>query len=176
MKKNIILSFFIVLFGALCFYLGSSLNINGNNFESKEGYFIEQGYSFKTPSWAETEELGITAFLNENEDNGENPFKSYVFFIKDDLTGRTYEQYIDYIKTQVENSSEGVETVEEKDEENSHVLILKTNQEEVNYIIAMSFIKGLNDTIFVVSLNTLESRFEETKPVFEEIYKSFTLR
>jgi len=174
MKKNIILGFFILLFGALCFYLGYSLN--EDNFLSKEGYSIEQGYSFKTPSWVETDELGITAFLNEDEDNGENPFKSYIFFIKDELSGRTYEQYIEYIKNQVQNSSENVELVEEKDGNGSHLLILKTTQEEVDYIIAMSFKKGINDTIFVVSLNTLSSRFEETKPVFEEIYKSFILR
>ncbi|MDD4661684.1 MAG: hypothetical protein PHG24_00175 [Candidatus Pacebacteria bacterium] len=172
MKKNIILSLLILVFGAICFYSGISLN----TLKVNDGYFLEQGYSFKTPVWAQTDELGVTAFLNEEEDNGENPFKSYVFIVKDKLEGRSFEQYIEYIKTQVQNSSQSMEVIEEKDDGNSHVVFVKTTQDDVNYIIGMSFVKGLSDTCFIVSLNTIESSFELTKPVFEETYRSFTLR
>ena len=95
MKKNIILLLLIVVFGAVCFYLGNTFDFSKN----KGDYYIEQGYSFKVPSnWTETDELGTTAFLNEEEDNGDNPFKSYIFFVKDDLLGRSPSQYFEYIK------------------------------------------------------------------------------
>lgn len=172
MKKRIILIIMILIFGLLCFYFGRNLNM-----ENMEGYYIEQGYSFKNPdNWNKTEELGPLAFVNNSEDNGENPFKSYIFFIKDDLKGRTSEQYFNYIKDQIKSSSESMEIIEEKNEGSSHIIYIKTVQNEVSYIVGTAFIKGIDDTYLVVSLNTLESNLDKTKLVFEKVYKSFRLR
>lgn len=172
MKKRIILFIMILIFGLLCFYFGrnsSKINI--------DGYYIEQGYSFKYPdNWKKAEELGPLAFVNDSEDNGENPFKSYIFFIKDELKGRTSEQYFNYIKDQVKSSSESIEIIEEKNEGSSHIIYIKTVQNEVSYIVGTAFIKGIDDTYLVVSLNTLESNLDKTKLVFEKVYKSFRLR
>ncbi|MDD3032528.1 MAG: hypothetical protein PHX52_01230 [Candidatus Pacebacteria bacterium] len=172
MKKNIILLIMIIVFGAVCFYLGNTFDL-----AETKNYYIEQGYSFKAPNgWTETNELGTTAFLNEAEDNGDNPFKSYIFFVKDSLLGRTSEQYFEYIKRNIEENSESVEILEEKDEGSFHIIYLKTVQGEVGYIVAMAFLPGANDTYSIVSLNTLEAELETTRPVFEETYRSFSLR
>lgn len=176
MKENLkkfLLILLILIFGFFCFLYGKDFNKT----EAKEGYFVEQGYSFKIPlNWKETTELGSLAFLNEEEDNGENPFKSYLFLLKDDLNGRSSEQYFNFIKTQIENSSETMEVVEEKDDGDIHVIAIKTFQEGYDYVIGMAFAKGKGDAYFVVSLNTLESRWEEMKPIFEETYKTLDLR
>jgi len=173
MKKNIILLLLIVVFGAVCFYLGNTFDFSQN----KGDYYIEQGYSFKVPSnWTETDELGTTAFLNEEEDNGDNPFKSYIFFVKDDLLGRSPSQYFEYIKGNIKENSENAEVLEEKEDGKFHVIYLKTVQNEINYIVGMAFLPGVNDTYSIISLNTLESGFDATKVVFEETYRSFELR
>ena len=173
MKKNIILLIAIVIFGAVCFYLGNTFDFEANG----EDYYIEQGYSFKAPiGWTETDELGTTAFLNEVEDNGDNPFKSYIFFVKDNLMGRTPAQYFEYIKGNIKENSENVEVLEEKNDGNFHIIYLKTIQGDISYIVAMAFLPGVNDTYSIVSLNTLESNLDATRPIFEETYKSFSLR
>ncbi|MDD2909784.1 MAG: hypothetical protein PHU74_02555 [Candidatus Pacebacteria bacterium] len=171
MKKRIILIILILLLGLICFYFGQNFD------KVKEGYYIEQGYSFKNPQgWEKTYELGPLAFLNKNENNYNNPFKSYIFFIKDELKGRSSEQYFDYIKTQVKNSSESIEILDEKEEGAFHVIFIKAMQNENNYVIGTALTKGIHDTYFVISFKTLESSLENTKPVFEEVYKTFKLR
>ncbi len=173
MKKKILLIILVLIFGVLCFYFGRDLSF----VDDLEGYHIEQGYSFKIPTnWQKTEELGPLAFVNESEDNGDNPFKSYIFFIKDELKGRTSEQYFSYIKDQVKNSSQSMEILEEKDEGQFHIIYIKTVQNDVNYVVGTAFVKGVRDTYLVASLNTLESSLDKTKPTFEETYKTFKLR
>lgn len=172
MKKKITLVILILVFGLLCFNFGQNLGLI-----NADDYYVEQGYSFKYPdNWDKTDELGPLAFVNNNENNGENPFKSYIFFIKDELKGRTPEQYFTSIKDQIRSASEDMEIIEEKDENSSRVIYIKTVQNDVSYIVGTTFVKGINDTYLVVSLNTLESTFDETKPIFEEVYKSFKLR
>lgn len=163
----------ILIFGVLCFFYGKSID----KLDVKEGYYAMQGYSFKIPEgWQETNELGPIAFLNVSENNGDNPFKSYVFLISEELKGRSPKQYFDYIKAKVKESSENVEILEEKDEGSFHIIIAKVFENENEYIIAMALRKGVSDTYFVVSLNSLESNWETTKPIFEETYRSFKLR
>jgi len=173
MKKKITLIILILLFGTLCFLFGKDFN----KIENRTDFFVEQGYSFKIPqNWKQTDELGTVAFLNEQEENGDNPFKSYIFFLKDDLEGRSEEQYFDYIKTQVKNSSQDAEILEEKNEDSFHIIVMKTVQSDNNYVVGTAFKKGLNNTYWVISLNSLESNWQNVKPIFEETIKSFELR
>lgn len=174
MNKNFILIVLVIIFGGACFYLGSTFDFSKSN---QEGYYVQQGYSFKIPQgWTETDELGTTAFLNEAEDNGENSFKSYLFFVKDNLLGRTPEQYFEYIKSNIKENSESSEVLEEKDDGDFHVLYLKTAQGGVNYVVAMAFLPGIDDSFSIISLNTLEDKLESTKSIFEETYRTFKLR
>ena len=167
--KSILLLVLIVIFGGLCLYLGQNMNK-----ENLNGYFVEQGFSFEMPeNWSQTYELGPFAILNQEE---EGDFKSYVIFVRDDLNGRTLNQYFDYTKTKLDESLEEFEVLEEIDFDNVHTIKGKTTQEDINYIISIAFVEGINDTCWVLSLNTLEENFDTVNPIFENVFQTFNLR
>ena len=156
MRKKVILAIILVGIVFLCF-----------NYE-KRGYYIEQGYSFKEPKgWEKNYDLGTLAFFNEED---------YIFFIRDELKGRSYNQYYDYVKTQIKESSSEMRVLEEKDEKSFHIIIVETKQENEVYIIKSAFKKGRNGVCFMISLKAPEKTFENVEPVFDSIYKSFKLR
>ncbi|NMB47303.1 hypothetical protein GYA01_00505 [Patescibacteria group bacterium] len=155
MKKKIVL-LGVVIFLSTCFFI------------CKNERFIEQGYSFEAPQdWEKTYETGVLTFLKGDD---------YIFFMKEELKGRSDSQYVDYIKAQIESSSESTEILEEKREGRFYVFYTRILQDEDNFIVGTALIKGLNDMYFVVSLKTYETTFENTKPVFEKVYKTFKLR
>lgn len=175
LKKNLILILLIILYGFMCVFLG--VKINQSNYAVSDGYYFEEGLSFMVPEgWQKTTELGPLAFINMDEDNGESTFRSYIFFLSEELNGRTSEQYYNYIKSRVESVSENYELLEEKDENGKHIIVTKTDSEGASYVIAMAIAEGLADNYWVISLNTLEEDWPQLEPIFYETIDSFKLR
>ncbi len=147
----------------------------------------KDGFSIKIPDgWKEAPAMsGVAAMIVNQNENPENPalkrinFKSYFSVTYDKLGTKTKEEYINYIKDEVVKNAPGFKFTSEKNEiingQDGYALEGQVSQQGADFKIAMTFIKGKSDDMWMVSFSTGKDMWPQYAQLVDETIRSFTV-
>ncbi|MFA5166257.1 MAG: hypothetical protein WC449_03040 [Candidatus Paceibacterota bacterium] len=107
-------------------------------------------------------------------------FRSYFAVSYDTTQGKSLSEYIQAIKTQLQQTIPGVIFAQEHDttinEKPARAFEADFNQKGANFKILMVAVKGSGNDVWVISFNTLQSTWTEYQKTFSDIANSFKLK
>jgi len=107
-------------------------------------------------------------------------FRSYFAVSHDALQGKGLSEYLQSIKNQLQQTISDTVFSQERDvtinNKSAKAFEASFTQQEVNFKILMVGVKGMNDDIWIISFNTLQSTWNEYQETFSDIANSFNLK
>ena len=107
-------------------------------------------------------------------------FKSYFAISYDVLQGKSLSEYLQSVKSQLQQTISGAVFAQEHNTtingKPAWAFEASFTQQGVNFKILMVAVKGVNDDVWVISFNTLQSTWVEYQKVFSDIANSFSLK
>lgn len=155
----------------------------------EEGTRLErEDFSIDMPKgWAEMgAPTGVSAMVVYTSEEITDPaaqkinFRSYFSVVYDTLGEKTMEEYIQYTKDVLPQSiPDIVMTHEEKgiiDNQDAYFIEAEFNQRDIDFKILLSFIKGKEQDVWIISFSTAVSNWDSYKDLFYQIAKSFKVK
>ena len=107
-------------------------------------------------------------------------FKTYITMTPDSEESRGNEGYIEYVQTNLTEAS-GFTFVEEgygsTDETDYYQMRAELNQNNIDFVVGIVlYFEENTDRVWVVTLNTAKSKWEEYKGLWQDVIDSFTIR
>lgn len=98
----------------------------------------------------------------------------------DTLSGRTEEEYVNYIRESITkllpSAKLGTEKTDKINGNNAYIIEGDINNQGANLKVMVILIKGKNEDIWTLAFNTSAANYEVYKELFARIAKSFTLK
>jgi len=209
-KLLIILALIVVIGGGLIYYYQNGFSflsqenntpVEENTPEENNGeepaeeleeieltVFAKDEFEMQIPSdWIQIEApQGIhTLLLNNSEkildaELEKAGFKSYMAVTKDTLSGKTVEEFKEYVKGVLKDSLPAIEFTKEEDMiiqgRDAKALEAKVTQEGYVFKVLLVLIPGENEETWTLSFNTAEVRWENNKDLFYQMAESFKIK
>ena len=145
----------------------TEIKMSGYNLSLPAGWQIAQGDDKQT------------IFINASE-TPENNFQTYLALSKDKIQSKTIAAYGEYLKDQIRQSVAGVsfsnENIVKINNREAFAMEGYVRQNQTNFKILTAALKGDGDEVWVFNFNTVENKWENNAPVFEQILNSFSLK
>ena len=167
-------------------------NIGSENREDNlvggENVLVTDDFSINPPQgWeARPAPMGASAMavnVDENvTDSGAKKinFRSYFAVSYDTLQGRSQEDYIQYIKDALKQSSPSASFSQEKqitvDGRDAYAMEIEITQQGANFKVLMIVVWAEGGDVWVISFNTTKDKWQEYANLFSQTVDSFTLK
>jgi hypothetical protein len=137
--------------------------------------------------WQKTEPtIGSSAMAVKIDEQLSDPaaqkinFRSYFAVVYDTMQGESLEEYIQTTKDQLQQTISNIIFSQEHDttinSQAARAFEADFNQKGIDFKILMVAIKGINDDVWIISFNTLQSTWTDYKDSFSDIANSFSLK
>ena len=107
-------------------------------------------------------------------------FRSYFAVSYDTLQGKSLSEYLQVVKSQLQQTISGAVFAQEHDTtingKVARAFEASFTQQGANFKILMVAVKGVGDDVWVISFNTLQSTWAEYQKAFSDIAGSFSLK
>jgi len=107
-------------------------------------------------------------------------YPTYLALSKDKIQSKTIAAYGEYLKDQIRQSVAGVsfsnENIVKINNREAFAMEGYVRQNQTNFKILTAALKGDGDEVWVFNFNTVENKWENNAPVFEQILNSFSLK
>lgn len=191
-KTAVLVSFLILILIGVGFYFMHKNNLSANqnqetNNQVKTNILKKDAFSIKIPEgWIETKGApGIEAMISNLQEKNQDPlvdkmkFKSYFAVAHQANPGKTLDEYVEKVKSQLSGIKNGFQIVSEKPAKtngyDSYIIEGELKQQEAKFKAFIVIIKGLGDDVWLVTFNTALQGWERYRDTFEQTIQSFTL-
>ena len=130
--------------------------------------------------------IGASAMAINGEEKLDDPaaqkinFRSYFAVSYDTLQGKSLSEYLQNIKSQLQQTISNAVFSQEHDvtinDRVARAFEADFTQQGVNFKILMVAVKGVDDDVWVISFNTIQSSWAEYKEIFSNIANGFRLK
>jgi len=161
---------------------------NQINVEQAQNKLVTDDFEISLPEgWQKTEPAIGTSAMAVNGDEKLNDlaaqkinFRSYFAVSYDILQGKDLSEYSQGIKSQLQQIISNPVFTQEHDTtingKAARAFEADFIQQGVNFKILMVAVKGVDDDVWVISFNTLQSSWAEYREIFSDIAGSFSLK
>jgi hypothetical protein len=160
-----------------------------NDVVADNNQLVMDDFSIELPAgWSKTADevegiLAIAMNLNEavqDEAAQKINFKSYLAVGLDALRGKTVEGYVQFVKEELQKSISGISFDNENEviinERSARAFEAEMVQQEIDFKVLVVAIQEDENNVWVISCNTLKSKWDDYREMFAESVKSFTLK
>jgi hypothetical protein len=172
------------------FSKNSEQNNLNNNFEKEDGQnkLVTDEFEINIPAgWIKAPlSEGIAAMAIASKENVVDPaaqklnFKSYVAINHDIPQQKSMDEYIQAAKTDLQNNIPGVVISEGQDTEingmQARSIEIEMVQQEAEFKVVLTVIKGNLDDFWVISFNTTKISWDSYKEIFSASVNSFKIK
>lgn len=165
-------------------------NMEGNqtNSEQLQNKLVTDDFEITLPvGWQKTTPaIGSSAMAVKNNEQLNDPaaqkinFRSYFAVSYDTTQGNSLDEYTQTVKSQLQQAISGIIFAQERDMtingKVARAFEADFNQQGVNFKVLIIIIEGMNDDVWVISFNTLQSTWAEYRDTFSDIANSFSLK
>jgi len=156
--------------------------------EESQNKLITDDFEITLPAgWQKTEPpIGSSAMAIKMDENLNDTaaqkinFRTYFAVSYETTQGKSLNEYMQTLKNQLQQTVSGITFTQEHDvvinNRTAKAFEANFNQKEVDFKVLMVVIKGLNDDVWVISFNTLQSTWNEYQETFSNIVNSFKLK
>ena len=161
---------------------------NQTNSEQSRSKLVTDDFEISLPEgWRKTAPaMGASAMAVKADEQLTDPaaqkinFRSYFAVSYDTLQGKSLSEYVQSVKSQLQQIISGVVFVQEHDttinDKPAQAFEASFTQQGVNFKILMVAVKGAGDDVWVMSFNTLQSTWTEYQKTFSDVAGSFRLK
>ncbi|HLD27493.1 MAG TPA: hypothetical protein VJB39_01460 [Patescibacteria group bacterium] len=161
---------------------------NQTDSEQPQNKLVTDDFEINLPEgWRQTAPaIGTSAMaVNANERIDDSAaqkinFKSYVAVSYDMLQGKSLSEYLQSVKSQLQQTISNVIFAQEHDTtikgKAARAFEANFTQQGVNFKVLMVAVKGIGDDVWVISFNTLQGSWAEYQETFSNIADSFSLK
>ncbi|OGH76805.1 MAG: hypothetical protein A2469_03160 [Candidatus Magasanikbacteria bacterium RIFOXYC2_FULL_40_16] len=161
---------------------------NQVNSEQSQNKLVTDDFEISLPEgWQKTAPaIGASAMAIKADEQLTDPaaqkinFRSYFAVSYDTLQGKSLSEYLQSVKIQLQQTISGAVFAQEHDTtingKPARAFEASFTQQGVNFKILMVVVKGVNDDVWVISFNTLQSTWAEYQKAFSDIANSFSLK
>jgi len=161
---------------------------NQVNSEQSQNKLVTDDFEISLPEgWRKTTPaMGASAMAVKADEQLTDPaaqkinFRSYFAVSYDTLQGKSLSEYLQSVKIQLQQTISSTVFAQEHDTtingKPARAFEASFTQQGVNFKILMVAVKGVNDDVWVISFNTLQSTWVEYQKVFSDIANSFSLK
>ena len=154
----------------------------------QENVLATDDFSINLPQgWeARPAPMGASAMAVNVDENVTDPgakkinFRSYFAVSYDTLQGRSQENYIQYIKDALKQSSPSASFFQEKqitvDGRDAYAMELEITQQGVNFKVLMIMVWAEGEDIWIISFNTTKDKWQEYANLFSQTVSTFSLK
>ena len=156
--------------------------------EQSQNKLITDDFEINLPEgWRKTAPaMGSSAMAVNADEQLNDPaaqkinFRSYFAVSYDTLQGESLNEYLQGVKSQLQQTISGVVFAQEHDTtingKAARAFEASFIQQGVNFKILMVAVKGTGDDVWIISFNTLQSAWAEYQKTFSDIAGSFSLK
>jgi len=156
--------------------------------EKKENILVKDNFSVNIPEgWIEVAaSVGVSAMVVNTNEEMTDPaakkinFKSYFAVSYDMLQGKTISEYLQTVKSGIEQTIPNVVFTKDQDTtiggRSAHAIESELAQQGVDFKVLIVVVKGQGDNVWVISFNTTKSSWDGYKETFYSIADSFSLK
>jgi hypothetical protein len=167
---------------------GESQEEPGYEVEEKNQVLATDDFSIDLPNgWRKTEAtMGVSAMAINFEEEIKDPaaqkinFKSYFAVTYDTLGEKSLNDYLQTAKNELGKVASNVVFTEDQDitinGRPAHATEVELTQQGVDFKVLIVLVKGEGDDVWVLSLNTTKSSWDEYKEMFYSVADSFNLK
>jgi len=161
---------------------------NQTNGEQPQNKLVTDDFEINLPAgWQKTAPaIGSSAMAVKINEQLSDPvaqkinFRSYFAVSYDTAQGKSLNEYMQTVKSQLQQAISGIIFAQEHDTtingKAARAFEADFNQQGVNFKILMVAIDGVGDDVWVISFNTLQSTWAEYRDSFSNIASSFSLK
>jgi len=161
---------------------------NQVNSEQAQNKLVTDDFEISLPEgWRKTAPaMGASAMAVKADEQLTDPtaqkinFRSYFAVSYDTLQGKSLSEYLQNVKSQLQQTISGVVFAQEHDTtingKVARAFEASFTQQGVNFKILMVAVKGMGDDVWIISFNTLQSTWAEYQKTFSDIAGSFILK
>jgi len=161
---------------------------NQANSEQSQNKLVTDDFEISLPEgWRKTAPaMGASAMAVKADEQLNDPaaqkinFRSYFAVSYDTLQGKSLSEYLQVVKSQLQQTISGAVFAQEHDTtingKVARAFEASFTQQGANFKILMVAVKGVGDDVWVISFNTLQSTWAEYQKAFSDIAGSFSLK
>lgn len=188
-KKTLIISIIlaVVLVGAVLVYFLVLKPSIVTNIESQKDIMENESFSVKLPEgWVEIDPVyeslamaikGEELIIDTNAQ--EINFRSYYSILRDVYNKENEQEYLNEVRESLKQSFTGLTVANEETRETDNGKIYfidsKFNQQNIDFRVLLA-IKIKDQSVWIISFNTIEEKWEEYKNLFYQVAESFKIK
>lgn len=178
----------IILGAAAGIYFTRENKILGNESIKEENVLVTDDFSIERPEgWEQmSAPMGVSAIVVNVNEQITDPeakkinFRSYFSVSYDTLQGKTEPEYFNYIKNSLTQALPEIKFTQEKqitiNNDKAQALEADLTQQGVDFKVLMVITKGQGSDVWIISFNTLKSKWDGYKDLFYQTAGTFRLK